>query len=156
MLFSNESVTPLLNITTLKGLDLEKYNLLKYRMICAILDTFALYQSIGYIPTKTNIRKMLIVNKVITESKEGRGMANAVFAEMCMMGLIIEDGENIVKTPLAIKAYKENTYHQICASLTSAHESHKVGVRTLWVSALALIVALVSLFVTIYSNSLFG
>lgn len=83
-------------------------------------------------------------------------MANTVFAEMCMMGLIIEDGENIVKTPLAIKAYKENTYHQICASLTSAHESHKVGVRTLWVSALALIVALVSLFVTFYSNSLFG
>lgn len=79
-------------------------------------------------------------------------MANAAFAEMCMMDIIREDGDSVILTQLGIIAYKENTFHQICASLTAANESHKVGVRTLWVSALALIVALASLIVTFYSK----
>ncbi|MBD5303651.1 MAG: hypothetical protein HDS18_02725 [Bacteroides sp.] len=148
MLFNNESMTPLLNLTSIQGKDLEIYNLLKYRMICAILDYLALCKNMDCYPAKNNVREMLINNKIISDSRIGRAMANAAFAEMCMMGIILEDGDYIILTESAVKAYKTNTFHQICASLTAAHESHKVGVRTLWVSILALIVALSSLIVT--------
>lgn len=150
MLFNNEPITPLLNLTSIQGKDLDKYNLLKYRMICAVLDFIAIGKNVDYYPNKENIRNMLIVNKIFTETTVGKARANAAFAEMCLMGIIVEDGDNICITKLGIEAYRNNTYHQICASLTSAHESHKVGIMTLWFSILAFIVALCSLVVTLY------
>ncbi|MBJ2183514.1 MAG: hypothetical protein JFR38_03270 [Muribaculaceae bacterium] len=147
MLFPNESTTPLLNLTTIKGRDLEKYNLIKYRMICAILDFFAIGKQVDYYPGKYNIRKMLISNGIISTSKNDKAVANAAFAEMCMMGLVVENSENITLTPYAIEAYKANTFHQICASLTAADEARKIGARTMWVTILALIISLVSLLI---------
>ncbi|MBD5584620.1 MAG: hypothetical protein HDQ88_06015 [Clostridia bacterium] len=66
------------------------------------------------------------------------------------MGLIRWDNGYIRMTAYTIEAYTKQTFHQIYASLLTAEDSRKLGHRTLIVSALALIVSLVSLSLTYF------
>lgn len=147
------------NPFSLRGRRLQKYNLLKYRMISAILDYMATMNG-TILPgmrqpeafDEQGIFKMLLGTGIISENKYRIADYNRILADMCYMGLIKMNSGYICMTPYTIEAYTKQTFHQIFASLLTAEDSRKLGHRTLVVSALALIVALASLCISIFPS----
>ncbi len=157
MIVSPNNTIQQTNPFSLSGRRLQKYNLLKYRMISAILDYMATMNGTvlpGMRQPETfderNIYKMLLGTSIISENKYRIADYNRILADMCYMGLIKMNGGYICMTPYAIEAYTKQTFHQIFASLLTAEDSRKLGHQTLVVSALALVVALASLFVSMF------
>lgn len=156
IVYSNNSV-PQTNPFCLSGRKLQKFNLLKYRVICAILDYIATMNGTimpgsvqPEIFEKKCIFDTLLHNKIIKRGRIQDADYNRIIADMCYMGLIRLDKGYIIMTPYTIEAYSKQTFHQIYASLLTTEDSHKLGHRTLIVSALALIVSLVSLLITFF------
>lgn len=142
---------------SLSGRRLRKYNLLKYRMLSAILDYMAtmngpvlpgMHQPEAF--DERNIYKMLLGTGILSENKYRIADYNRILADMCYMGLIRMTDGYICMTPYTIEAYSKQTFHQIFTSLLTAEDSRKLGHRTLVVSALAFVVALASLFVSMF------
>lgn len=157
IIYSNDTV-PQTNPFCLSGRKLQKFNLLKYRVICAILDYIATMNGTivpGAIQPdifeEKRIFDILLKYRIIKRGRFHDADYNRIIADMCYMGLIRFDNGYIRMTPYTIEAYSKQTFHQIYASLLTAEDSRKLGHRTLIVSALALIVSLVSLFFTFFS-----
>lgn len=157
MIVSSNNTIQQTNPFSLRGRRLQKYNLLKYRMISAILDYMAtmngtvlpgMHQPEAF--DERNIYKMLLGTGIISENKYRIADYNRILADMCYMGLIRMTDGYICMTPYTIEAYSKQTFHQIFASLLMAEDSRKLGHRTLVVSGLALVAALASLFVSIF------
>lgn len=155
---SNNTI-PQTNPFLLSGRKLQKYNLLKYHMITAVLDYIAtengtilpgMRQPEAFM--EDSIYKMLINSDIIEENHAAD--YNRIMSDMCYMGLIKMNNGYIFMTPYTIEAYTKQTFHQIFASLLAAEDSRKLGYRTLVVSAIALIVSLVSLCIPIIKNYL--
>lgn len=147
MLYQTSEGIKLLNLSNLKGKRLHRYNLAKFRMICAILDYVA--QLNGIVQQKNFSKKavfeLLQNNKHIKKTSYGVATANSIFMEMCLMGLIIENGNQFSITEFGIEAYRTQRFHQICASLTASESTRNLGKITLLVSVIAAIIAIISL-----------
>ena len=147
------------NPFSLKGRELQKYNLLKYRVISAVLDYIATMNG-TILPgmrqpeafPEDSIYQMLLGCGIISRGKYDTADYNRIMSDMCYMGLIKMSNGYIFMTPYTIEAYTKQTFHQIFASLLTAEDSRKLGHRTLVVSALALIVALASLCISIFPS----
>lgn len=63
--------------------------------------------------------------------------------------LITMNNGYICMTPYTIEAYRNQTFHQISATLLAAEDYRKLGHRTLVVSVLALAVALTSVYISL-------
>lgn len=138
------------SLLSLSGRDYQKYNLLKFRVICGILDYTAmmngLTKQIEF--SEAKIISILENNHIIIPDREGRADFNMIIAEMVMMGLISQDGDCISMLPYSIEAYQKQTFHTIYASLLAAEDSRTLSKRTLFVSALAVVIALISIWLT--------
>lgn len=154
MIVSANNTIQQTNPFSLRGRRLQKYNLLKYCMISAILDYMAtmngtvlhgMQQPEAF--DERNIYKMLLGTGIISKNKFRLADYNRILAEMCYMGLIRMIDGYICMTPYTIEAYSKQTFHQIFASLLTVEDFRKLGHRTLVVSAIALLVSLVSLLV---------
>lgn len=93
---------------------------------------------------------MLLVTGIISENKYRIADYNRILADMCYMGLMRMADDYIYMTPYTIEAYSKQIFHQIFTSLLTAEDSRKLGHRTLVISALAFVVALASLFVSMF------
>ena len=156
MIVKPNNTIPQTNPFCLSGRNLQKFTLLKYRVICAILDYIATING-TIIPgspkteifNENNIYDVLLKNGVIKRGKFHDADYNRIIADMCYMGLIRFENGYIIMTPYTIEAFTKQTFHQIFASLLAAEDARKLGYRTLIVSALALAVSLVSVWITI-------
>lgn len=152
MIISPNNTIQQTNPFSLSGRRLQKYNLLKYRMISAILDYMATMNG-TVLPgmqqpeafDERNIYKMLLGTSIISENKYRIAEYNRILADMCYMGLIRMIDGYICMTPYTIEAYSKQTFHQIFSSLLTAEDSRKLGHRTLIISSIALIVSVGSL-----------
>lgn len=142
------------NPFSLSGRELQRYNLLKYQVICAILDYMATIN--GTVipgmaqPTYFEEQKILDVlrgNGILKHGKYQDADYNRILSDMCYMGLIKLSNGYVFMTQYSIEAYSKQTFHQIFASLLAAEDSRKLGHRTLVVSVIALVVSLSSLLV---------
>ena len=95
---------------------------------------------------------MLLGCGIISRGKYDTADYNRIMADMCYMGLIVMDRGYICMTPYTIEAYRNQTFHQIFASLLAAEDSRNLGHRTLVVSVLALAVALASICISIFQS----
>lgn len=142
----------LTNTLSLKGRKLQKYNLLKFRVICAVLDYMSVMngsrsQRKPYgmeMFQEEAILQLLTNNNIISlKHKKDRAQLNMIFAEMKLMGLIEGNNGILSMTPYTIEAYQNQTFHQIHASLLAAEDSRTLGLKTLLISVLAIIITLV-------------
>lgn len=155
MIANSNNTIPQTNPFALSGRKLQKYNLLKYRVISAVLDYIATMNG-TVLPGMRQpeafledcIYKMLVGCGIISRGKYDTANYNRIMADMCYMGLITMNNGYICMTPYTIEAYRDQTFHQISTSLLAAEDSRKLGHRTLIVSAIALIVSLASLYIT--------
>lgn len=149
---SEDYKAALTNTLSLKGRKLQKYNLLKFRVICAVLDYMSVMngsrsQRKPYVMEmfqEEAILQLLINNNIISlKHKQDRAHLNMIFSEMKLMGLIEGNNGILSMTPYTIEAYHKQTFHQIYASLLAAEDSRTLGLKTLLISVLAIIITLV-------------
>lgn len=154
MLEPNANETAVRNLVWLKGRKFQKYNLLKFRVICAVMDYMAFMNGAtsSFKPYRqehfpeSDIRTLLTKNEIIDlETKEGRADYNSIMGEMKLMGLIIDNGGTLSITPYMVESYQKQTFHHILASLMAAEDSRTLSLRTLWISILAVVIAIVAL-----------
>lgn len=100
---------------------------------------------------------------LIKESKESEENVNIWLQEMIFMGLIILeenvkiDQELVYITEKGIEAYKAQTYQIIAADLLEAEESRRLSRWAMWLSFVAIVIALFStIFCTNIPESLLG
>lgn len=152
MIVSDHNTTPMTNPFSLKGRKLQRYNLLKYQVICAILDYMATING-TVLPgmsqpscfEEQKVLDVLLGNGIMKRGKYQDADYNRILSDMCYMGLIKLSNGYIYMTPYTIEAYSKQTFHQVFASLLAAEDSRRLGHRTLIISAIALIVSLSSL-----------
>ena len=129
--------------------DFLKYNHIKYKTICIVLDFFALCN--GQNGTKAIERKVVEkkINASIKPTKVNRQIVSNSLAAMELMGYVAEVGEDIVIQQAGIEAYKNQTIHQIAASLTEAKRVRELSNWTMRISIIAFFISFLSLLVTI-------
>ena len=150
----NQKDRAIRNLIWLKGRKFQKYNLLKFRVICAIMDYMAIMNGVRT-PNKQyglevfpeqDIDELLTKYDIINlKSKGGRADYNSIIGEMKLIGLIEGNGGFIRMTQYMVDSYQKQTFHQILASLMAAEDSRTLSLRTLWISVLAVIMASVAI-----------
>ena len=131
----NNNTVSQTNPFSLCGRKLQKYNLLKYRVISAVLDYIATMNG-TILPgmrqpeafPEDSIYQMLLGCGIISRGKYDTADYNRIMSDMCYMGLIKMSNGYIFMTPYTIEAYTKQTFHQIFASLLAAEDSRKLGI----------------------------
>ncbi|MBO5631662.1 MAG: hypothetical protein J5965_21540, partial [Aeriscardovia sp.] len=100
--------------------DFLRYNQIKYKTICIVLDFFALCNSIDGTEkiARDDIEKKIFAS--IKPNKTNRQIVCNSLAAMEIMGYVVEQGNEILIMPDGVIAYREQKIHQIAASLSEA------------------------------------
>lgn len=131
--------------------NIRKHNLFKYRIISAILDYFAFNEyaeqntSDGKQYDIDEIRNAFISDGLLSSSTTDTADFNLIISQMVYMKLIGKNRSIIYPTTETYKAFSEQKFHQIFASLLAAEDSRKLNKTAIIISSLALIVAIISL-----------
>ena len=122
-----------------------RYNQVKYKTICIVLDFFAICNGID---GQRSISREVVEQKIFASIKKCRSnrliVSNALVA-MELMGYVVENGKEIVIQDAGVEAYKKQIIHQIAASLTESRQSRMLTRWTIAISLFALLVSITSL-----------
>ncbi|MBO5627075.1 MAG: hypothetical protein J5953_14985 [Prevotella sp.] len=128
--------------------DFLRYNQIKYKTICIVLDFFALCNSIDGTEkiARDDIEKKIFAS--IKPNKTNRQIVCNSLAAMEIMGYVVEQGNEILIMPDGVIAYREQKIHQIAASLSEAKRVREQTKMTLIISFMAFVVSLLSMIIT--------
>lgn len=120
-----------------------RYNQIKYKTICIVLDFFALFNGMcgGTSIARDKIEDMIYAS--IYKNKKNKKIVDNSLAAMEAMGLVIEKGINIEIQQAGVDAYKNQVFHQIAASLTEAKRSRLLAKYSVIISIIALLISII-------------
>jgi hypothetical protein len=127
-----------------------KYNQIRYKIYCMILDLLCFSNSLE---NKTEISRTKIENFIfasIKRNKDNEAIVYTTIGSMLMSGLISEINDNLKLMPLGIKAYREQTYHLVAANLVEAKASRNLSKIAVAISIITMFLTIISLFLVIY------
>lgn len=130
-----------------------EYNYLRYTTMCMILDFYC------YMP-------LLIGEEIVTDSeflcnhiikkssirdiKNNRLIISSTIIDMILMGLLSEENDIIDITEMGKRAFVNQDYHKVAASLYEAKYTRRLSIIAISVAIVSVILTLCSLIAQIY------
>ena len=134
-------------INQYRDCDFLRYNQVKFKTICIVLDFFAFC---GGANKELTISRIDIEKKIyaaIKDSKFNRAAVNNALAAMEVMGQVKEEHGNIIFLEKGFQDYQSQSYHQIAASLTEAKQTRVLSFIAIIISVFAILLNLLNQFI---------
>lgn len=130
-----------------------EYNYLKYTTMCMILDFYCYIPSVigEEIVTDSDYLSSYVVKKSsIQDTKYNRLIISSTIKDMIIMGILLEDNDIIDITEMGKRAFVNQDYHKVTASLYEAKYTRKLSIIATSVAIVSVVLTLCSLIAQIY------
>lgn len=131
-----------------------EYNYLRYTTMCMILDFYCYIPSVigQEIVTDSDYLSNYVVKKSsIQDTKYNRLIISSTIKDMIIMGILSEDNDIVDITEMGKRAFVNQVYHKVAASLYEAKYTRRLSIIATSVAIVSVVLTLCSLIAQIYA-----
>ena len=121
------------------------FNIIRYTTFCLILDYYCYMNvSIGDVINNRDWLIQYVLNRSNTKDNEkNRTIINTAITNMVMIGLLVEGNGQLFITDKGKRAYINQTYHTVAASLYEAKQTRRLSSMAIIVSVISVVLAII-------------
>lgn len=130
-----------------------EYNYLRYTTMCMILDFYCYMPSVigeEIVTDSEFLCNHIIKKSSIRDTKNNRLIISSTIIDMILVGLLSEENDIIDITEMGKRAFVNQDYHKVAASLYEAKYTRRLSIIAISVAIVSVVLTLGSLIAQIY------